>query len=251
MKGIYGGLALLLPLCAYAQLEQSQYLVYLVSDDPFVVQQAKTIAPDAFTGSLDSGRRVLQLGRYTNLNLAQKRSDELKALGLPVDIARVTSRVVPAQNDSGIPSPSGFNPPPSTVVSTIPIQPAPTSESTTLPGVPGSSDTTSIEISRPTNTLPPTTPNPPSGANSVGSPTLSSVGQELQAFAQRNRYFVIIPTTSEELLAKVREIAPTAKFAAIERGAFIEIKGYPDRGGAESLNREFRNRGFDSRVIFF
>lgn len=240
MKGIYGGLALLLPLYAYAQMEQSQYLVYLVSDDPFVVQQAKTIAPDAFTGSLDSGRRVLQLGRYTNLNLAQKRSDELKALGLPVDIAKVSNRTVTTQNDSGIPAPSGFNPPPATVVSTIPIEPAPTNDPTLLPGVPGSPEPPSIEISRPANTLLP----PPQ--NSIATP-----GQELQAFAQRNRYFVIIPTTSEAVLAKVREIAPSAKFAAIERGAFIEIKGYPDRGGAESLNREFRSRGFDSRVIFF
>ncbi len=244
MRGIYttiGALAVILPLHVYAQFEDSQYLVYLVSDDPLVIQQAKTIAPDAFTGTLDSGRRVLQLGRYNNLNLAQKRSDELKALGLPVDIVRVSSRSLPMQSNNDIPAPGNFNPPPSTVVSTIPIQPA----TPTLPGVPG--DTTAIEITRPAS--PPVENLPQTNQTNPPSPP-SSLAQEVQAFLQRNRYFVIIPTTSEEVLAKVREIAPTAKFAATERGAFIEIKGYPDRGSAESLNREFRNRGFDSRVIF-
>ncbi|MFN3359889.1 MAG: hypothetical protein ACK421_00415 [Pseudanabaenaceae cyanobacterium] len=257
MKGIYiGGWALLTAqLCAYAQVMDSQYLVYLNSDDPFVIQQAKTIAPDAFTGSLDSGRRVLQLGRYTNLNLAQKRSDELRALGLPVEIARVTGRAPMAT--SPLPAPDGFNPPPTTVVSTIPGQPVPNPEPLPLPNVPGSMEPMpapppgAIEITRPSGNgnvnnvnvaAPPPLPLPS---------TPSSVGQELQAFAQRNRYFVIIPTISEDVLARVKQIVPTARLAASERGAYIEIKGYPDRGSAEELNRDIRSRGFDSRVIFF
>ncbi|MCS6959252.1 MAG: hypothetical protein RMK91_04305 [Pseudanabaenaceae cyanobacterium SKYGB_i_bin29] len=249
MKGIYiGSWAILaVQLCAYAQVMDSQYLVYLNSDDPFVIQQAKTIAPDAFTGSLDSGRRVLQLGRYTNLNLAQKRSDELRALGLPVEIARVTGRLP----SSALPGPNGFNPAPTTVVSTVPGQPASNPEPVLLPNVPSTVEPTpppgAIEITRPA----------PNGNNIVTPPpsplptTTSTVGQELQAFAQRNRYFVIIPTVSEDILARVKQIVPTAKLSASERGAYIEIKGYPDRGSAEELNRDMRNRGFDSRVIFF
>ncbi len=249
MQGFYttiGSLAIgAVCLCVYAQAEDSQYLVYLASDDPFVIQQVKTIAPDAFTGTLDSGRKVLQLGRYTNLNLAQKRSDELKALGLPIEIAKVSNKApIAAQNDSGIPAPSGFNPPPSTVVSTIPIQTVPSNDPMPLPGVPGNwepAPANTIDIQRaPTSTLP-----------SPNLTTNTNAGSELQAFAQRNRYFVIIPTISPEVLAQVRQITPTAKLSATERGAFIEIQGYPDRGSAENLNRDFRNRGFDSRVIFF
>lgn len=249
MAGLYttiGSLAICtVSLCVYAQVEDSQYLVYLASEDPLVIQQAKTIAPDAFTGTLDSGRRVLQLGRYTNLNLAQKRSDELKALGLPIDIAKVSNKTPIVQDDSGIPAPGSFNPPPSTVVSTIPIQPVPSSTPTAeplpLPGVPGTPPTFDIQRSR--EPLPPATVDSPT-------PNLGNAS-DLQAFVQRNRYFVIIPTTSPEVLARVRQINPTAKFAATERGAFIEIQGYPDRGSAENLSRDFRNRGFDSRVIFF
>ena len=48
----------------------TQYLVYL----PNVVnlQQAKILAPDAFASRLDTGEQVVQLGRFNNLNLAQK-----------------------------------------------------------------------------------------------------------------------------------------------------------------------------------
>ncbi|MEE3719183.1 iron uptake porin [Tumidithrix elongata RA019] len=80
---------------------------------------------------------------------------------------------------------------------------------------------------------------------------LSKQSQELAALADSvKHYYVIVPSTSESLLEKAREIVPTAKISSSRLGKYIEIQGFNKRSSAEALNTTVRSRGFDSRVIY-
>jgi hypothetical protein len=77
----------------------SQYVVYLSGATAANLRRAKTAVPDAFITTLDNGTRVVQLGRFNNLNLAQRRLSELQSKGLAPQIytqgGAVTANVVP------------------------------------------------------------------------------------------------------------------------------------------------------------
>jgi len=221
-----------------------QYLVYL----PNVanVKQAKVLASDAFVSRLDTGEQVVQLGRFNNLNLAQRRASQFSQAGLNPQIRTVQSKFTtfPSAPVSSIPpiptnnNPISFAPIP---VESIPIQ---TSRYEPLPNVPGSGfpNSNAIEIVRSPQPLPPqnqsvqelpqiTAQNPPSGS--------------------QLRYFVIIPTGLVSELQRVQAIAPNAQLRSSYRGTYVEVQGYPDRSSAETLNLTIRRQGFDSRVVFF
>jgi len=222
----------------------NQFIVYLPSVTTTQTAQVKTIAPDAFYTQLESGQRVLQVGRYNNLPLAQKRVQEFRQAGFAAEIRSVAPKV------SSVPP----LPPP------IPVQPYPApapvsspnpSLPPALPGVPSAVDTsapTPIEVSRPTtapqpiSSLPPAPPVAPVPVPAVPAETIPQ--EEL-------RYFVIIPTTSNSIMQRVRAIAPTAKFKSSNRGPYIEVQGYPDRASAETMSATMRGQGFDARVAYF
>lgn len=194
-------------------INSSQYLVYV--PDPANLLNIKTVAPDAFVSNLDSGQRVVQIGRFNNLDLAQKRVDELKRSGLDAQLqpARGVTTQVPS------------NP----IPTTIPITPT-----VGLPDVPNSASVL---------TIPPVVtplPAPPSI-------TENSTPRE----ASGNRFFVIIPSTEDSVLGKARTIVPSARLTSTTRGTYIEVQGYPDRPSAETLNVTMRSQGLDTRVIFF
>ena len=77
----------------------SQYVVYLSGATPANLRRAKTAVPDAFITTLDNGTRVVQLGRFNNLNLAQRRLSELQGRGLAPQIytqgGAMTASIVP------------------------------------------------------------------------------------------------------------------------------------------------------------
>ncbi len=231
----------------------SQYLVYLPNVTS--IQQAKAIAPDAFVSRLDSGEQVVQLGRFNNLNLAQRRASQFSQAGLSPQIVTVQSKftsapVAPAPSVSTLPPASSF--PSSSVpipVDAIPIQ----TSRESLPGVPGydfpTNNSNSIEIVRSPQALPPSSqPLPiqaaPQSFPPVAAAQPNNVGSQL-------RYFVIIPTSSVAELQRVQTISPNAQIRSSYRGTYIEIQGYPDRTSAEALNLTVRRQGFDSRVVFF
>jgi hypothetical protein len=212
----------------------NQFIVYLPAVPITQTAQVKTIAPDAFYTQLESGQRVLQVGRYNNLPLAQKRVQQFRQAGFAAEIRSVAPKV------SSVPA----LPPP------IPVQPYP-APPPTLPGVPSAVDTsapTPIEVSRPTTAPQPISslpPAPPVAPVPVATAPAETVPQE------ELRYFVIIPTTSNSIMQRVRAIAPTAKFKTSNRGPYIEVQGYPDRASAETMSATMRGQGFDARVAYF
>jgi hypothetical protein len=75
-----------------ASASANQFVVYLPTVEPSRVSQVKSIAPDAFYSQLDSGQRVLQVGRYNNLAIAQKRVQEFRQAGFIAEIRSVPPR---------------------------------------------------------------------------------------------------------------------------------------------------------------
>jgi hypothetical protein len=190
----------------------NQYLVYVQGSDSNLLRRVKTVVPDAFTGRLNSGQRVIQIGRFSTLNLAQRRVEELQSSGISAQIA-VAPKVVTYSN------------PPIAV-------PIPTP--------------TEIPI-----TLPRTTKNPNTSSQVyVPVPDANLPDLPLANSNIKNRYFVIIPSTVDTVLEKAQSIVPTARLTSSDRGTYIEVQGYSDRASAETLNATMRSRGLDSRVIF-
>lgn len=227
----------------------TQYLVYL----PNVanIKQAKILASDAFVSRLDTGEQVVQLGRFNNLNLAQRRASQFSQAGLAPQIKTVQGRFanIPNISVNTIPSIPTSNSAP------IPVEsiPIPTSRvNDSLPGVPGSvfsnSQSNAIEIIRsPQSTTQQSQPFP-TQSTSQAIPQITSQGV---VNAAQLRYFVIIPSGSVSELQRVQAIAPNAQLRSSYRGTYIELQGYPDRVSAETLSNTVRRQGFDTRVVFF
>jgi hypothetical protein len=224
----------------------TQYLVYL----PNVanIKQAKILAPDAFPSRLDTGEQVVQLGRFNNLNLAQRRAAQFSQAGLNPQIKTVQSKFAtfPSAPASSIPPIPNNSLPASSApipVESIPIQ---TSRNEPLPNVPGSEfpNSNAIEIVRSPQSLPPQN----QSVQAQGIPAIPT--QSVPAGTQL-RYFVIIPTGLVSELQRVQAIAPNAQLRSSYRGTYIEVQGYPDRSSAETLSQTIRRQGFDSRVVFF
>jgi len=223
----------------------SQYLVYL--PNAANLQQARAIAPDAFVSRLDTGEQVVQLGRFNNLNLAQRRVDQFSQAGLNPQIKTVQGKF------STFPSPPVSSLPNQSIsVAPIPVDSIPipnTRVNESLPGVPNSNfPNNSIEIVRSPQALPPQSQPIPIQAMPQPMP---SVAAQNNSVGIPFRYFVIIPTNSISELQRVQMIAPTAQMRSSHRGTYIEVQGYPDRNSAETLNLTIRRQGFDSRVAFF
>jgi len=226
-----------------ATSSSNQYLVYL----PNVanIQQAKILAPDAFVSRLDTGEKVVQLGRFNNLNIAQRRAAQFSQAGLNPQIKTVQSKLAtfpstPASSISPIPN---NNPPISSAPIPVDSIPIPTSRvDEPLPSVPNSGfPNTSVEIVRSPQSFPPQ--NQPQ-AQSILPIVANSTSTQL-------RYFVIVPTGLVSELQRVQAIAPNAQLRSSYRGTYIEVQGYPDRSSAETLSQTIRQQGFDSRVVFF
>lgn len=219
----------------------NQFIVYLPTVPTSQIPRVKTMAPDAFYTRLDSGQRVLQVGRYNNLPLAQKRAQEFRQAGFAAEIRSVPPKVVSVP-PLPPPIPVQSYPPPNTPSALPPA----------LPGVPSAVDTsapTPIEVSRPTTVPQPVSSLPPAPPPAPVVPVPTAPVETVPP--QELRYFVIIPTDSPSIIQKVREIAPNAKFKSSSRGPYIEVQGYPDRGSAETMSATLRGQGFDARVAYF
>jgi hypothetical protein len=204
----------------------NQYLVYVSNPEDLV--RIKTVVPEAFINSVDSGQKIVQIGRFNNLDFAQKRVIELRRLGIEAKVqespvvttAKIPTAKVPTDYPSSIPvTPANSS---AVVLPDVPYAPTPNGANSLIPPAPN------LTI----------LPAPPSVA-------------ELGVRQSGNRYFVIIPSTVDTVLVKVRSIVPTAKLTSSDRGTYIEVQGYPDRPSAETLNATMRSQGLDSRVIYF
>ncbi|WP_330483663.1 hypothetical protein [Tumidithrix elongata] len=264
-----------------AYTPSSQYIVYLANVNPTVMPQVKAIAPDAFFSRLDSGQKVLQIGRFNNMNLAQKKADQLRQAGLSPEVKPVSTKfasalptvpsAVPVATTPKSTTPVVSAPLPNTlpsvpttpsIPSSIPtdpnntggmqqianVQPIQIENSNVLPGVPTTSIDQqtggTIEINRSVQPIP-VTPVP------TTLPPTAAIDPTPTAIPNPYRYFVIIPTTSYVVLQRAKMVSPNAQVRTSNRGPYIEVQGYPDRTGAEALNAAMRKQGFDSRVAFF
>ena len=235
-----------LPAAIPSNAGSAQYLVYL----PNVanIKQAKILAPEAFVSRLDTGEQVIQLGRFNNLNLAQRRVAQFSQAGLVPQIKTVQSKFAtfPPVSTTTQTLPSSAPIP----VESIPIPTLRTNDA--LPGVPSSefpnSQNNAIEIVRSPQSTSQQSQPILTQSNPQPIPQVVSQGA---ANAVQFRYFVIIPISSASELQRVQTIAPTAQLRSSFRGTYIEVQGYPDRSSAETLNGTIRRQGFDSRVVFF
>lgn len=239
----------------------NQYLVYL--PNAANIKRAKILAPDAFVGRLDTGEQIVQLGRFNNLNLAQRRAAQFSQAGLAPQIKTVQGKfaAIPNVPVNSIPSIPSSNPLSASAapipVESIPIQTSKVNDS--LPGVPGSEfpnapnnsqvnpQGNAIEIVR----------SPQQNQQQQQFPSQSApqpipqIANQSGQNASQLRYFVIIPSGSVSELQRVQVIAPTAQLRSSYRGTYIEVQGYPDRSSAETLSNTIRRQGFDTRVVFF
>ena len=235
-----------LPAAIPSNAGSAQYLVYL--PNAANIKQAKILAPDAFVSRLDNGEQVIQLGRFNNLNLAQRRVAQFSQAGLVPQIKTVQSKFAtfPTASTTTQTFPSSAPIP----VESIPIPTSRTNDA--LPGVPSSefpnTQNNAIEIVRSPQPIP--QQSQPILTQSNPQPIPQDVSQGATNAAQL-RYFVIIPIGSASELQRVQTIAPTAQLRSSFRGTYIEVQGYPDRSSAETLNGTIRRQGFDSRVVFF
>ena len=214
------------PVAVPTNASSTQYLVYL----PNVanVQQAKVLAPDAFISRLATGEQVVQLGRFNNLNLAQRRAAQFSQAGLNPQIQTVQNKFAtfPSAPVSSIPAIPSNNP----LISSapIPVESIPTVRvDEPLPNVPNSGfpSNNAIEIVRSPQPLPPQSQSFPTQSIPPITAQNSTSGAQL-------RYFVIIPTGLVSELQRVQAIAPNAQLRSSYRGTYIEVQGYPDRGSA-------------------
>ncbi|MEI6329364.1 MAG: hypothetical protein ACOYN8_04790 [Pseudanabaena sp.] len=250
------------PSDASSNAGSNQYLVYL----PNVanIKQAKLLAPDAFVSRLDTGEQVVQLGRFNNLNLAQRRAAQFSQAGLAPQIRTVQGKFGTSANlpTNTIPTIPASNPIPQNSAP-IPVEsiPVPTTNNNSLPGVPGgqfpnnqisNNQNNQIQIVRSPQSDPQPIPQPnqPFPNQNNSQPSLPIASQGVANTAQL-RYFVIIPTGTVSELQRVQAIAPSAQLRSSYRGTYIEVQGHPDRTSAETLNLTIRRQGFDSRVVFF
>lgn len=229
----------------------TQYLLYL--PNAANIKQAKILAPDAFVSRLDTGEQVVQLGRFNNLNLAQRRAAQFSQAGLAPQIKTVLGKfaTIPNATASTLPSVPVFTPFPNSSAP-IPVEsmPIPTSRTNdALPNVPSSgfpnpqsSQSNAIEIVRSPQSISQSIPQQSQPIPEIANSGLTN-GAQL-------RYFVIIPTGSVSELQRVQAIAPTAQLRSSYRGTYIEVQGYPDRASAETLSGTIRRQGFDTRVVF-
>jgi hypothetical protein len=243
----------------------NQYVVYAPAGTN--LQQVKTIVPDAFNSTLSNGERVVQIGRFNNLNLAQRRVAELQQLGLPAEVATVPYRnaipVAPAPtfNDPFV---DPFNS--STPIASAPTAPFPASNSAIVTAPPpptgnptsfgndpfasnsnfGTAPGEVIEITRAPQPITPT----PTQYEPIPAPPTTPEITSVSSAVPSNRYVVIVPSSVDSVLAEVRTVVPSAKFSVSRMGTYIEVQKYPDRSSADSLNRTLRKQGFDARVIY-
>ena len=226
----------------------TQYLLYL--SNTANIKQAKILAPDAFVSRLDTGEQVVQLGRFNNLNLAQRRAAQFSQAGLAPQIKTVLGKfaTIPNATASTLPSVLVSTPFPNSSAP-IPVEsmPIPTSRTNdALPNVPSSGfpspQSNAIEIVRSPQSISQPIPQ-------QSQPILETANSGSTNGAQL-RYFVIIPTGSVSELQRVQAIAPTAQLRSSYRGTYIEVQGYPDRASAETLSGTIRRQGFDTRVVF-
>ncbi|AFZ03257.1 peptidoglycan-binding protein [Calothrix sp. PCC 6303] len=66
-----------------------------------------------------------------------------------------------------------------------------------------------------------------------------------------NRYVVVVPMFSNDTLNRIQQLVPRAIPGTSKLGNYVNAGAFSQRGDAESLSKQLRDRGFDARVEYF
>jgi peptidoglycan hydrolase-like protein with peptidoglycan-binding domain len=66
-----------------------------------------------------------------------------------------------------------------------------------------------------------------------------------------NRYVVVVPMFSNDTLNRIQQLVPRAIPGTSQLGNYVNAGAFSQRGDAESLSKQLRDRGFDARVEYF
>jgi parallel beta-helix repeat protein len=162
-----------------------------------------------------------------------------------------TSLVTPATNLSQSPDEVLIDRDPIPVVPPKPVAP-PRSifvPSNPSPNTPPKTYTPPTIYTPPNIYTPPTTYTPPVQPTAI--PYNSKIAALVPPPARDTApYLVVIPSSDDEALNRVRSIVPSGKLIPSRFGSIILVQGYPDRGRAEVLKAIVRSAiGLDARVI--
>ncbi|MEB3267312.1 MAG: hypothetical protein VKJ09_02115 [Leptolyngbya sp.] len=205
------------PVAPSAAATGEQYVVYVNGNSPLLLEQVRQVEPGAFINTIN-GRRVIQVGRFSNLDNAQRQVQTLNGFGLGAVVTTVA-----AVTTAALPPPPGSGYPP-TVSNVSDLPPLPTV-------TPGYEDTTAV-----------TAPLPAVGG-----------GDGAVAIAP-NGYYVVVPTGGDQLSTVANRIvqlgAPstTVQQRQSPRGPHVAVGPFSDRALAEQWSHYLRGSGLDARV---
>jgi peptidoglycan hydrolase-like protein with peptidoglycan-binding domain len=66
-----------------------------------------------------------------------------------------------------------------------------------------------------------------------------------------NRYVVVVPMFTNDTLNRIQQLVPRAIPGTSKLGNYVNAGAFNERGDAESLSKQLRDRGFDARVEYF
>ncbi|MBD0334819.1 MAG: hypothetical protein ICV62_04975 [Cyanobacteria bacterium Co-bin13] len=228
-----------------------QYIVYVSGSDPLLLDQLRSIEPEAFETS-HQGQSVIQVGRYSVYQNAQQQVSTLSSQGIGAQIAQVGA-VVPTYGQLPTPPPTAYissgDLPPLPVVpgpqGSIPVVPVPTVPTAAAPNV---------EFGQPPSVYSgPTSGNemplPPSSP-----PTTAAVVPPATAGAP---FYVVIPAATQDLpaissrLVELGTPADRVQQRQSRLGPNVAVGPFNDRGLAERWRGYFREAGYgSSRVVY-
>lgn len=243
-----------------------QYVVYVPSTDPMVLNQVQSLAPDAFATSYE-GQSVIQVGRYNYYQNAQQQVSTLAAQGIGAQISQAAPAVPqysqmpaipPSVTSSSAPAASSYinsgDLPPLPVVA-VPQGSAPppqiaSNQSVTFGQAPSaypSAPSTTTYGSGVTGEM----PIPPASAPTVAAaPAMASPGGSAP-------YYVVIPAAINDLptiSSQVIQLGTPADRVQQRQGPLgpnVAVGPFRDRGLAERWNGYFRDAGVAaSRVVY-
>lgn len=249
-----------------------QYVVYVPSADPMLLDQVRGLAPDAFA-TYYQGQSVIQVGRFNYYQNAQQQVSTLAAQGIGAQISEAAPAIpqygqMPSPSPSVISSyssaPSSYAPAPNSYINSGDLPPLPVvavPQGSAPPAQVASNQ--GVTFGQPAGvypSVPGTTtyapgvsgemPLPPSSAPTVAAAPVANSGGGAP-------YYVVIPAPTRDLPAISSQViqlgTPADRVQQRQEplGPNVAVGPFRDRGLAERWNSYFRDAGIPaSRVVY-
>lgn len=216
-------------------LPGEQYVVIINGNSDLLLEQVRQIEPGAFVNFIE-GASVIQAGRFSSLENAQLRANELAAIGLGAQIK-------PASPTSA----------PTTATASSDFVPAvPISTTGGLPPVPVAATPSSVEFGQ----APPFQPAPSSTIVPAAAPPPSTAVPPTVRQSSLSGYYVVVPGQSaalQDLADRVIRLGASSSLVSMRespRGPHIAVGPYENREIAQEWSNYLRDSGLDARVHY-